>query len=194
MPHIHNEPDQHDMTVSGYIVRVDANEPLCLVHMHKKIGKLMQIGGHIELNETPWAAIAHELEEESGYQLGELKVVQYTADRVVDASNISHPTPFLMNTHNVGNEHYHSDLCFGFVANGTPAQNMADGESADLRWLTLSELREAAKNGEALQDVSNMYTFLVEHLNSYAQVLAADFSVDKPRTASATYKHGAPGK
>lgn len=194
MPHIHNEPDQHDMTVSGYIVRVDGDEPRCLVHMHKKIGKLMQIGGHIELNETPWAAIAHELEEESGYQLSELKVVQYTADRVVDANNVSHPTPFLMNTHNVGNEHYHSDLCFGFVALGLPAQNMADGESADLRWLTLSELREAAKNGKALQDVSNMYTFLIEHLETYVRVSALDFSVEKPSAVGATYKHGAPGK
>ena len=104
------------------------------------------------------------------------------------------PKPFLMNTHNVGNEHYHSDICFGFVANGLPAQNMADGESADLRWLTLNELRAAAKNGEALQDVSNMYTFLVEHLDTYANVPARDFSVDKPGIAGATYKHGAPGK
>lgn len=194
MPHIHNEPGQHDMTVSGYIVCVDGNEPRCLVHMHKKIGKLMQIGGHIELNETPWAAIAHELEEESGYQLSELQVVQYTADRVIDASNVSHPTPFLMNTHNVGNEHYHSDLCFGFVARGLPMQNMANGESADLRWLTLGELREAAKNGEALQDVSNMYTFLIEHLGTYVNVPATDFSTEKPSIAEATYKHGAPGK
>lgn len=194
MPHIHNEPDQHDMTVSGYIVRVDGDEPRCLVHMHKKIGKLMQIGGHIELTETPWAAIAHELEEESGYRLSELKVVQYTADRVVDAGNVSHPTPFLMNTHNVGNEHYHSDLCFGFVAQGLPAQNMADGESVDLRWLTLRELREAAKDGEALQDVSNMYTFLIGHLETYVLVPAQDFSVGKPGNIGLTYKHGAPGK
>ena len=69
MPHIHTEPDQHDMTVSAYIVRTDSAEPLCLVHMHRKIGKLAQIGGHIELNETPWQSIAHELEEESGYTL-----------------------------------------------------------------------------------------------------------------------------
>lgn len=194
MPHIHNEPDQHDMTVSAYVVRLDAGEPLCLVHMHKKIGKLMQIGGHIELNETPWAAVAHELEEEGGYRLDEVEVVQYTADRIVDAGNVSHPTPFAMNTHNVGNEHYHSDICYGFITHGKPAENMADGESEDLRWMTLDSLRKAGKSGEALQDVCNIYTFLIEHLATYARVPAIDFSITKPAVASATYKHGAPGK
>lgn len=193
MPHIHTEPDQHDITVSGYIVRTDTDEPRCLVHMHKKIGKLMQIGGHIELNETPWMAIAHELEEESGYQLSELDVAQYTADRVVDGNNVSHPTPFLMNTHNVGNEHYHSDLCFGFVAQDTPKNTVVDGESMDLRWLTLSELQQAARNGEALEDVCNMYAFLIEHLDSYVLVPASSFSIGKPITAGAIYKRGAPG-
>lgn len=194
MPHIHNEPDQHDMTVSAYVVRLDAGEPLCLVHMHKKIGKLMQIGGHIELNETPWAAVAHELEEESGYRLDEVEVVQYTADRIVDAGNVSHPTPFAMNTHNVGNEHYHSDICYGFIAHSKPAENMADGESDDLRWMTLDDLRKAGQIGEALQDVCNIYTFLIEHLATYARVPAIDFSIAKPAVASATYKYGAPGK
>jgi len=194
MPHIHTLPDQHDMTVSGYIVRTDAKEPLCLVHMHRKMGKLMQVGGHIELNETPWQAIAHELEEESGYKLAELDVLQHTADRVVEAHNVSHPVPFLMNTHNVGNEHYHSDLCYAFVTNSLPAGLAAEGESTDLRWLSLDDLRHLSGIGEVLEDVYNIYSFLLGHIETYARVLAAEFSLDKPTQAGVTYRYGAPGE
>lgn len=75
MPHIHTQPNQHDMTVSAYIVRKENDEWKYLVHFHKKIEVLMQIGGHIELDETPWQTVAHELEEESGYTPYELTVV-----------------------------------------------------------------------------------------------------------------------
>ena len=194
MPHIHTEPNQHDMTVSAYIVRLDTPEPLCLVHMHRKIGKLMQIGGHIELNETPWQSIAHELEEESGYTLPELQVVQHTAERVVETDNVGHPTPFSMNTHSVGNNHYHSDLCFGFVAHAAATKAMAEGESEDLRWLSLLQLDQAFKAGESVQDVYNIYTFLLSQLGSYALIDANDFSLGKPTTAAVTYLYGAPGE
>lgn len=114
MPHIHTEPGQRDMTVSAYIIRRENNQWKCLVHFHKKMQKLLQIGGHIELNETPWQAISHELAEESGYTLDDVQVLQYTGAQVEGGSNVVHPVPFAMNTHNVGNEHYHSDLCYGF--------------------------------------------------------------------------------
>lgn len=45
MPHINVKPGQRDITVSTYIVRLERGEPLCLVHMHRKVGKLMQAGG-----------------------------------------------------------------------------------------------------------------------------------------------------
>ena len=194
MPHIHTEPDQHDMTVSGYIVRVDGVEPKCLVHMHRKMGKLMQIGGHIELDATPWQSMAEELREESGYTLGELKVAQYTADRIVEVGCISHPVPFAVNTHSVGNDHFHSDFSYGFVADDSAANQAADGESADLRWMTLSELDTAVEGGEALADMCNVYRFLIQHLDSFALVAATDFSLAKPVEAIATYKFGAPGE
>ena len=193
MPHIHTEPDQHDITISGYIVRMDQSEPLCLVHMHRKMGKLMQIGGHIELDETPWQTVAHEVREESGFTLDELQVVQHVVDRVHEVGNVSHPVPFAMNTHDVGNSHYHSDLCYGFVADGPTKNAAAEGESADLRWMTMPELDQAVVNGEALADTVEIYRFLTHHLDSYALVPANSFSLAKPTEAVATYKIGAPG-
>lgn len=194
MPHIHTEPGQHDMTVSAYIVRVDEQEPLCLVHMHRKMGKLMQAGGHIELHETPWQTVTHEVEEETGFSLNELKVAQHNTDRTVEAVSVNHPTPFDMNTHLVGNNHFHSDLCYGFVADG-PAKDMpADGESADQRWLTIGEMAALVQSGEALEDTYQIYAKFVRNLGTYAFIAANDFSLSKPTKVIATYKIGAPGE
>lgn len=194
MPHIHTEPDQHDMTASAYIVMKENGEWKCLVHFHKKVEKLMQVGGHIELNETPWQTIAHELEEESGYGLDELEVLQHTADRVRSSRNILHPVPVLMNTHNVGDEHFHSDLCFGFVAKGRPTRHVQEGESADLRWLTIDELDAQVKKSLALEDVADMYRFLLDRLETYVRVPATSFSLEKPLDAGLVYLRGSAGE
>lgn len=194
MPHLHNEPDQHDMTVSAYVLQHKGADILCMVHFHKKMDVLMQIGGHIELNETPWQAMAHELEEESGYELSELSVVQPFADRVQDIGNISHPVPFSMNTHNVENEHYHSNMCYGFVAQDKPKKTTAEEESDDIRWLSMEDLRSLSENGEALQDVYYIYKYLIDHIDNYSQIPASSFSLQKPENSGATYKRGAPGK
>lgn len=182
------------MTVSAYIVRLDQDEPLCLVHMHRKMGKLMQAGGHIELNETPWQSVAHEVSEETGYTLEELKVAQHDGSRAKSLASISHPIPFDMNTHSVGNDHFHSDLCYGFVADGPARSAVASGESADQRWLTLSEMRELVEKGEVLEDMYYIYEKFVRSIGTYALVAAIEFSLDKPTEAIATYKFGAPGE
>ena len=194
MPHIHTEPGQHDMTVSAYIVRTDEEEPLCLVHMHRKMGKLMQAGGHIELNETPWQSVAHEIAEETGFTLDELKVAQHSADRTVEVASVNHPTPFDMNTHSVGNDHFHSDLCYGFVADGPAKNPPAGGESTDQRWLTLAEMAALVNSGEALEDMYRIYEKFVRNLGTYAFIAATEFSLARPTTAIATYKFGAPGE
>lgn len=191
MPHIHTEPGQRDVTISAYIVRREDDMWKCMVHFHRKIEVLMQIGGHIELDETPWQAAAHELEEESGYQLKELEALQYTSERAVESGNILHPTPLLINTHNVGNDHYHSDLCFAFVAKALPVESVTEGESDDVRWLTLDELRTGAAEGSVLDDVKNIYEFLLGRIDAMSLVPATSFSLDKPLAAGVTYKRGA---
>lgn len=195
MPHIHTEPGQHDMTVSAYIVRRSKNgEWLCLVHMHKKVHKLMQIGGHIELHETPWQAVTHELQEESGYTLPELLVAQYTADVVEDDTNVTHPVPFSTNTHLVklsaeqgGYDHYHSDLCYGFVAKDVPQSGVKGNESKDLRWLSIAELEKHGKAGEALMDVFRIYKFLLAHIDSMHVVDPTNFSTKEPTKSGFRY-------
>lgn len=180
MPHIHTEPGQHDMTVSGYIIRKDENGKWrCLLHVHRKIDKLMQIGGHIELDQTPWQAMAAELKEEAGYDLAELRVLQW-AEVPQAANRVTHPLPFLLNTHMAGENHYHSDLCFGFLAEDVPQHAVAAGESADLRWLNLSDINNAVAQGDALGDVYDVYSYLIALFPTLLPVPAGDFSLDKP--------------
>ena len=180
MPHIHTQPNQHDITMSAYIVLRGEGEDTLLTHMHRKFGMLMQIGGHIELDETPWQTVAHELVEESGYDVSDLKVLQPTADIPTIDGAVVHPVPFLVNTHKIGDDHYHSDLCFAFVASDKPKRAPADGESLDLRWTTHSELKALVESGEALRDAAEIYEQILSKIDSYAAVDCAKFSLEKP--------------
>jgi 8-oxo-dGTP pyrophosphatase MutT (NUDIX family) len=182
------------MTVSAYIVRNDDDAWRCLVHLHKKLDKLMQIGGHIELDETPWQAVAHEVDEEAGYSLDELKVLQPFADTPHGWGNTVHPVPFSANTHNVGDDHYHSDSCYAFIADALPSRSTADNESDDLRWLTIDELNTLAKKGDALQDVAYIYEYLLRHMDHMIPLSASDFSLEKPRNMGVVYKRGKPSE
>lgn len=140
MPHIHTKPGQHDHTVSGFIVRTDLDEPRLLLHKHKRLGKYIQFGGHIELDETPWQALTHELKEESGYDISQLSLLQ-PKSRLKSVTNAKlHPVAVYHNTHNFDDDHYHTDLGYAFVAHGEPAGAIADNESNDILMVSRSEL------------------------------------------------------
>ena len=192
MPHIHTKPGEHDMTVSAYIVRMQDDVPLVLVHMHRKFQKLMQCGGHIELNESPWASVAHELLEETGYRLDELSVLQPTSKPINLDSAIVHPVPVSMKTHRVNGDHLHSDLVYAFVAGSVQQRMPAEGESEDLRWLSIDELREEVAKGNALHDVFRIYESIVhEYLEDFEWLPASDYEVADPmiNTVSDARKH-----
>lgn len=151
MPHIHNEPEQHDFTVSAYIVRTidPANrmsiEPVILLHMHNKFRKLLQPGGHVELEENPWEAVQHEILEETGYDFAQLKVMQPLGLHVQNMRNpktIQHPTPLSLYTHEVNEDHKHTDISFLFVTEEFPNHAPAAGESTDLRWMTAAQIEQ----------------------------------------------------
>lgn len=143
MAHIHTRPGEHDMTASAYIVRDDMDEPRILLHMHKKLHVLLQPGGHIELHEHPWASIAHELHEETGYELADLEVMQPRL-RVRDLPGVVvHPQPIFINTHDFpGMDHFHTDIAYLMLAHAAPRHKPADGESSDLRWLSKQEIMD----------------------------------------------------
>lgn len=144
MPHIHTGPGQHDLTASAYIIRLDTKEPSIMLHMHKKLKKYLQFGGHVELHETPWQTIIHELKEESGYGIEQLELLQPQNTLTHLSETATHPYPLVLMTHKFGDiDHYHTDASFAFVTNQLPRYEIEDGESADIRLFTKKELLSA---------------------------------------------------
>lgn len=136
MPHIHTKQGQHDLTASAFILREESAETKVLLHVHKKYGKLLQPGGHVELHENVWQAIIHEIAEETGYEASQLRVLQ-PRDRVTTLTGVTiHPQPMSINTHAIPGGHFHTDIAFIFVTDGLPNMPLSEGESTDLRWLT----------------------------------------------------------
>jgi 8-oxo-dGTP pyrophosphatase MutT (NUDIX family) len=162
MAHIHTNSGEHDQTASAFIVRTDLEYPRLLLHMHKKLGVLLQPGGHVELHENPWQAIRHEIEEETGYEASQLTVLQ-PKDRLSRLTGAQlHPAAVCQNTHNFAgsSEHRHTDTAYAFLAKGAPRNLPADGESADLRWVSVGELDRLSGN-EIFEDVREIGRFVL---------------------------------
>lgn len=140
MAHIHTEPGQHDLTASAFIFRTDTPEPMVLMHLHKKLHKWLQIGGHVELNETPWQAVIHEIAEESGYHIDQLILLQPSTARPILKDAVAHPFPLLINTHRFDSKHFHTDISFIFTTTEEPRLPVAEDEKTEMKFMTLAEL------------------------------------------------------
>lgn len=181
MPHIHTEKNQHDLTVTAYILRVDTPEPMALLHMHKKLNILLPVGGHVELDETPWQAISHELTEESGYQLNQLHILQPRSRIKTMTKVVQHPYPLSMNTHDITSEHYHTDIEYGFITTENPRLEIEEEESADVRWVTKQELYDLPSN-MIFDNTREIYSFLfTEALVNWDKIDVSDFLLEFPR-------------
>lgn len=176
MGHIHAEPGQHDHTASAYIVRLDGSEPRVMLHRHKLDKLYLHFGGHIELDENPWQTIIHELREEAGYDITQLKVLQpkLRIKKLVNAE--VHPTPFCYNTHSVKNlqGHFHTDAVFAFTAKDSPKHPLAEGESGDIKLFTRQQIVNMPE-GEIFPVARAMTLFLLDEiLPNWEQIPALD--------------------
>ena len=154
MAHIHTGPGEHDLTVSAFIVRTTAGVRRLLLHRHKTLGVIIQPGGHVELTENPWQAIAHELMEETGYDLGQLWVLQPAQRLMREESALVHPQPVSVRTFNFAGEssHFHIDLSWAFVASEDPRGSPGEGESEELLWVSAQELAELKNTYEDVRE------------------------------------------
>jgi len=177
MAHIHTGPAQHDATVTAYIFRLDGPEPKLLLHIHKKFGKYLQFGGHVELNENPWDAVKHEITEESGYKIEQLKLLQ-PKKRLKHLSNgLLHPQSAVANTHEIpGINHLHSDLAFAFTTLEEPAVSVTGDESNDFRLFTRSELEELTSE-QIIENVRELARYMFDEiLNDWEEIDPKSYS------------------
>jgi 8-oxo-dGTP pyrophosphatase MutT (NUDIX family) len=171
MPHIHTAPGQHDLTVSAWIVDTSQETPRLWLHMHKKFKALMQFGGHVELDENPWQSLCREIVEETGFDLDQLRVLQPPKPRPASRGMKVWPQSFAGNTHPVGSDHFHDDICFGFVTDQQPRGSVAATESQDLRLLTLEEIMSMPAEAFA-PNVLELVQFLFDRILTEWQPVA----------------------
>lgn len=178
MPHIHTKPGQIDVTVTLYLFRQSDLGVETMLHMHKKLGRLLPVGGHIEIDETPWQAAAHELTEESGYEMTQIKVLQPTV-RIKQLSDaVLHPQPIALNTHDVPGNHFHSDLSYALLVEGAPTSPLAAGESEDIRWLNQADLNQLGDD-MIFSNTKTVANYVMDNFATWEQVPASEFSLEK---------------
>ena len=115
-------PEGH-MTAS--CVAIHPHQPWMVILWHKKIGRWVQPGGHVEDSDASVAdASLRELSEETGASVTDIQTFLGIID--VDI----HPIP----AHKYQPEHLHSDVRFGFVM----SENWEPGE--DTQWMPAADV------------------------------------------------------
>jgi 8-oxo-dGTP pyrophosphatase MutT (NUDIX family) len=163
--HIHVLPGQFDLTVSAYIIRTadQGTPPALLLHRHKTLGVLLQPGGHVELDETPWQAMMREIREETGYEPDQLRLLQPRLRLSSLPGGDLHPVPVGVRSFPFGDlPHFHTDLTYAFVTNADPRSAVGAGESRTLAWFTRDQLTDPAL--ELYADVRVLALFILDHL------------------------------
>lgn len=121
-----------------------------MLHTHKKIGKFLFFGGHIELDEHPWQAMVREIKEETGYDMKQLRLLQ-PKKRVKNLSS-GRLVPYPISVMSVGyygdhdTNHYHDDLTYAFVTDEVPKNNSFEGESGEIKLFTSEEVAALTDN------------------------------------------------
>ena len=124
---------QRHFCVTVYISTQDRQHFLML--KHKKLGKWLPPGGHIEPNELPDEAACREVLEETGLKVN-LIGEGFAKDNLlvrpfgVQRNIISHGT------------HEHIDLIYLAEAERSAAFSMDDNESMGIRWCNLTEIMD----------------------------------------------------
>jgi len=131
---------KRQFTATIYILR----EQKILLIFHKKMGKWLPAGGHLEENELPIECAKREAEEETGYQVDIIRQENVWIDEEVNAKSFERPYQCLLELippHKGEPEHQHVDFVYiGYPIGGAMCQN-AD-ETEGLRWFSCEDLEK----------------------------------------------------
>ncbi len=128
MAHLH---EKIDFTVAILVVR----DHQVLVILHRKLGRWLPLGGHIELDEDPEIAALREAKEESGLDvelLGERPPTTEPGTRALIA-------PRFLDIHRITETHEHIGMIY-FARPIGGELGLAEEEHLGIRWCTSEEL------------------------------------------------------
>lgn len=114
------------ITASALVI--DAMTGSVLLTLHPKVGRWLQLGGHLEQGDVSLRAGAlREVDEESGIREGAISAMPVRLD--------IHPVPCGRNADGTPRASVHWDVQYVVRVVGEPAPRMSD-ESDDLRWFS----------------------------------------------------------
>lgn len=121
-----------DFTATTYIV----HDNKVLLHLHKKFGVWLPVGGHLDPHELPEEAALREIAEECG-----LEVELFNPDRpVVMKDSVELHRPMHIILEQISEGHEHMDMIYYARAKSDRLQPGLD-ESAELEWFTAEEVK-----------------------------------------------------
>lgn len=133
-------------TVTGYVVNKDHTKML-MIH-HKKLGKWLPPGGHLEENELPHEGAMREVFEETGVRATPVDMhdPDFKLKGTVDAQI---PRPYALMYQRIPEsskdvEHVHLDMVFFLEANDDDETTAQLEEVHDAGWHTKQEILSAA--------------------------------------------------
>ena len=122
---------------SGFIY--DKKEKKILLLEHKKLGKLLQPGGHVEKFDTTILDTAkREIYEETG--LENLDLINFSSNKSIPFDINIHPIPANLKINMPA--HYHHDFRYLFTIDSIPNVKIDSSESNGYKWVSLSDLQK----------------------------------------------------
>lgn len=107
-----------------------------LLHLHKKLGIWLPVGGHIDRDELPHIAALREIKEESG-----LNAKLYNSDKQIEMGNVKQLfRPMYILLEDINQFHQHIDFIY-YATVDSDILNSQDGETDNLKWFAPEEIK-----------------------------------------------------
>lgn len=142
------------LTASALVINPDFDRVLLM--LHAKLGKWLQLGGHVDGDEDLAASALREAREESGRE----DVALFRWEKYLLGEEDFQPMAFDCDVHEIPARkaepaHFHFDLRYLCVL-ADSLEIVRNEEAHDLRWLTLNEARELTNEPSMLRQFAKL--------------------------------------